>query len=131
MSGPRRRCLLCGGPGERRHHPTGSSGGRYWDPDFTVPLCHSDHALLHDDWYSAGVSDKLQPPTLLHMSEVSLRRVGMLVGRVPATEMSVDLNDPLAVWLATSADRLQPIRAAFDEGVPRWELLPGLRMPHA
>lgn len=128
---PGGECVFGGHGGKLRHHPTGRGGGRYFDPDFTVPVCHDDHALVHDDWYSAGAADTWDPPTLVHLLEVSFRRVGMLLGRLAAEGVLAALTAPLAAWLAKSADRLETVRGALDVGAPGWDRLPGIDLSHA
>jgi len=50
-------CVFCGGPSEYRHHPTGRDrSGGYLDPDYTVPVCHDDHCLVHDDFQTLEVA---------------------------------------------------------------------------
>jgi hypothetical protein len=55
------RCLVCGGPVNRRHHPTGRNlvNGHYMDPRFTFGVCHDHHELFHDDWRTLGIQETI------------------------------------------------------------------------
>jgi hypothetical protein len=51
-------CILCGGPSDYQHHPTGRIAGEdspYLDPTYTVGVCHDDHYLIHDDLKTLGL----------------------------------------------------------------------------
>lgn len=113
----RRRCLFCGRPPvTHEHHPT----GRRWDPDVVVPLCHSHHMLVHDDWHRAGVGPKVEPQTGLHALAMTSRRWGLLCGRLCREGVVCGLTQPLGLWFDAHADRLDAMAQALDQLGPGW-----------
>jgi hypothetical protein len=119
-------CLLCGGPGEDRHHPTGRGhDGRYLDPWFRAWLCHDDHELAHDDLRPAGLDSCPQSQTFLDRFAAAMRRLAAFVSRLAGGALDGFLSD-LARWLSDRAEDLHSVIAALDAGLPGWRELPGM-----
>ena len=125
----------CGRPADELHHPTArvaGEGSPYLDPDFRVPACHDDHALIYDD--QRRMAD-LEPDlgrddvTILDRLEVRLRRVAAFVGRVGEILQIAGLI-ALVAGLATHVERwaneLAVAIAILDSSVPGWRTLPGI-----
>jgi hypothetical protein len=125
----------CGQPADELHHPTArvsGDGSPYLDPDFRVPACHDDHALIYDD--QRRMAD-LEPDlarddvTILDRLEVRLRRVAAFVGRVGEL-LQIAALVALVVGLATHfegwANELGTAIAILDSAMPGWRTLPGI-----
>ena len=122
-------CLLCPRGGRCWHHGTGrDAAGAYLDPDLRARVCVSCHPLLHEDWNTAGVRDRVTPDTFLDSLELRLRRTALLLGRLaPRTpgvlgELLARLAEAMASWAALLATAL----AALDATVPTWRTTPGV-----
>ncbi len=125
----------CGRPADELHHPTArvaGEGSPYLDPDFRVPACHDDHALVGDDQIRmADVEPRLaqDDTTILDRLEVRLRRTGAFVGRV-AEALKIAVVVALVVGLATYLERWANELAAaigiLDSALPGWRTLPGM-----
>jgi len=125
----------CGKPADELHHPTGrvaGDGSRYLDPDFRVPACHDDHALVGDDQRRmAGLEPDLgrSDATTLDRLEVRLRRAAAFLGRVgEALQVAagVALMVGLAVHLDRWANELTIAIGILDAAAPGWRRLPGI-----
>jgi hypothetical protein len=123
-------CLFCGQHGCAEHHATGrDEDGTYLDPDLRGRLCEKTcHPLVHDDWNTAGVRDRVTPATFLDSLLLRLRRTALFLGRLapnipgPLGELLARLAEALAVWAASLATAL----AALDATFPTWRTTPGV-----
>ena len=119
-------CFACGSRAEDGHHPTGRGfDGRYLDPWFRTGLCHDDHELAHDDLRTAGLELARSGVGFLDSLELTLRRLGTFLGRLP-TAGTGELLRSLARWCSEKADGLKTVIAALDLALPDWRLLPGM-----
>jgi len=121
MTAPR-RCCFCGDTEVPMHHPTQD----IWDPAIVVPVCHDHHMLIHDDWYTAGIGPKAEPPTVLHVLAMNMHRWAMLLGRLSASSYMPEVLSPLATWLITWAAILRAACDALDTSFPQWRSLAAL-----
>jgi hypothetical protein len=123
------RSLFSSEPAERRHHVTGRGpDGRYLDPEFTAPLTHTEHELVHDDWQTLELTDSNHPETFLDSLELCLKRAGPFVGRLSET-----MPEPIATFLALLARcltrwaaRLEGSLHALNTYSPGWRAIPGV-----
>jgi hypothetical protein len=132
-----RVCPFCGGDASVGHHMTGRDrDDRYLDPRLAPSTCHDDHELIHDDWRTLGVDDRLSkkereqaraagPSTLVERVEMRLRRAAVFFSRLAA-------QHPEWPWLAATAealrrwaDELARDIAARDQRDPGWRDEPG------
>ncbi len=75
-------CLLCGEPCEHQHHLTGRGADHeHLDPALTVPLCHNDHELVHQDLRTDEIDRPLTSATVPERIERRLERVATFLGR--------------------------------------------------
>jgi hypothetical protein len=112
-------CLFCGSPAERAHHPTGRDAAeRYLDPDFTVAVCHDDHTLAHDDWYSFELESTPRGATVLHLVELGMRRLALFCARLaPVNEVWAGLS----TWFGRNAELVGRVIAVLDRDYPGWQ----------
>jgi hypothetical protein len=122
-------CLLCPGCGRFWHHATGRDAtGTYLDPQLKGRLCVSCHPLLHEDWNTAGVGDRVTPDTFLDSLELRLRRTALLLGRLaptipgPVGQLVTGLAEAMAGWAALLATALTALDATF----PTWRTTRGV-----
>lgn len=116
-------CLFCSKAAEQRHHPTGRDAAeRYLDPEFVVPTCHDDHCLTHDDWNSFGVEATPRATTVLHLVEISMRRLALFCARLAP---SGQVWEGLGSWFARNAELLRRAIAALDLAYPGWHRVVG------
>jgi hypothetical protein len=122
-------CLLCGKPADAKHHVTWRGrDGRYLDPAFRVPLCHSCHELMGEDRWTEEGTNLVPPQTFLDSLELRLRRAATFLGRLaanvcgPLGDFLAQLAKHLASWAVQLADAL----AAFDRYSPGWRAFPGV-----
>lgn len=119
-------CALCGGPCGRRHHLTGRDDeDRYLDPEFTIPVCHDDHELVHDDWRTLEVLEVHGRLTFVDRVELRLRRAAVFAARLAAARPEQGIWRSVATALARWADELARARRRFDERDPLWRADPG------
>jgi hypothetical protein len=124
MSAP--RCIHCGRPAERRHHPTAKDHqDRYLDPEFAVPFCHDHHELLGDDRLTLGVEIAAGPLTLLDRVELRLRRMGIDAARLAQRYPDNRWFSLAATLLARWAGELAAFRRNLDRRDPDWRTDPG------
>ena len=118
MIGP---CLVCGAPGDDRHHPTGRGpDGRYLDRQFTAAGCHDHHELWHDDLRSVGIDGPAGGLTVLERFELRLRRLALLLGRLEGAGALHRLLRVLADVCVRWADELRAEIGRLDRAVPAW-----------
>ena len=122
-------CLLCPRCGRSWHHGTGRDAeGAYLDPDLKARLCASCHPLVHEDWNTASVRDRITPTTFLDSLQLRLRRTALLLGRLaptipePYRQPVAGLAEAMASW----ATQLALALAAFDATFPTWRKTPGV-----
>lgn len=122
-------CLLCPRCGRYWHHGTGRGAeGAYLDPGVKARLCVSCHPLVHEDWNTAGVRDRVTPTTFLDSLQLRLRRTALLLGRLAPTvpepygQLVAGLAEAMAGW----AGRLAIALAALDATFPAWRKTPGV-----
>jgi hypothetical protein len=83
----------------QHHHPTGTDWNRdYLDPDFTVPLCHDHHTLIHDDWGILGVEEVDEPLDGSEVVALRLRRLAITLARVDGDDLVKSLAATLPGW---------------------------------
>ena len=107
---------------DRWHHITGKDEfGRYLDPEFVCPLCHSHHEFVHDDAQTLGW-ERLQGRRLTWFErvELRLRRWAACLGRLEASSSVSTPYGVLARTLLRWADELAWGIAALDESFPPW-----------
>jgi hypothetical protein len=120
------RCIFCGGPVERRHHPTGrDEQNRYLDREFTVPTCHTHHELLGDDRRTLGLETPGGLLTLLDRVELRLRRTAIDAARLASAQPENRWFELAARLLARWAGELAEFRRHLDERDPTWRDDPG------
>jgi len=126
-------CTFCGRRSVDEHHVC----GRQVDAALTFPHCHDHHELAHDDWWTAGVGAKRpsgsqqdldEPPTVLHLLHLALRRAGLWLGRLAANGLFEPLAAPFATALAGWAASLLEAMNALDAVFPQWSTLPGIAL---
>jgi hypothetical protein len=122
-------CLFCGEADACRHHLTGrDADGKYLDPALRGPLCPSCHPLVHEDWNTAGVRDRITPTTFLDSLQLRLRRTALFLGRLaptipePFDQLLAGLAEAMAGWAAQLAIALVALDATF----PTWRKTPGV-----
>jgi len=124
VNGP---CIQCGSRAEDGHHPTGRRpDASYIDAWFKVNLCHDDHELAHDDLRTAGLETARYGGSFVEDFELGLRRLGVLLGRIPAIGAMAEFLALLAGWCSSKADALRRAIDALDQGAPGWRSVPGM-----
>jgi len=115
-------CEFCGGPVERRHHPTGrDEQDRYLDYEFVRGLCHDHHELVHDDSQTLGWENlEGQPHTWFERIELRLRRWAAYLARLEADARRPNPCGILAVVLTRWADEIRRGVTVLDEQFPTW-----------
>lgn len=98
-------CEVCGRKGKwQSHHPTGRNhADEYFDPEFTVALCHDHHTLCHDDWYTLNLA-KSPASRGVGVVEFRLRRAAATLARIDRTGKGVLTR--VAGFLVACADDL-------------------------
>lgn len=120
------RCIYCGRPAERRHHPTGKDHeDRYLDREFTVPVCHDHHELVGDDRRTLGLEVSERPLTWLDRVEVRLRRMAIDAARLAHRYPDNVWFRRAAELLARCAGELAAFRHHLDARDPNWRDDPG------
>ena len=118
-------CWGCGGPVERRHHPTGRGhDGRYLDRRFRAPLCHDDHEFIHDGWRAQGIEYVPTRLTVFDSVEVRLRRTAATFARADRAHFDVDPTE-IAETFLTWAEQLQSGIRHQEGALPSWRQDPG------
>jgi hypothetical protein len=119
------RCWACGGPLERKHHPTGRGpDGRYLDPRFRAALCHDDHELIHDGWRAQGFEVVEAPLTAVASVELRARRTAATYARLSNEHFDADPTEIAETFLVWANDLARHQRH-LDEVIPRWRDDPG------
>ena len=119
------RCWACGGPVERRHHPTGKDEeGAYLDPRFIGPFCHDDHEFVHDGWRAQGIECLRMALTIFDSVELRLRRTASTFARANKPHFDVDPTE-IAETFLTWADQLRSAIRHQEVALPGWRHDPG------
>jgi hypothetical protein len=120
------RCIFCGRPVERIHHPTGKDKhNRYLDRQFTVPVCHDHHELLGDDRHTLDLETPGAPLTWLDRVELRLRRLAVDAARLATSHPNNRWIALAAELLVRWAGELAAFRRHLDERDPGWREDPG------
>ena len=116
----RHACVLCGLPGDHQHHLTGRGADHeQLDQQFTVPLCHSDHELVHAELRTAKIDRPLSATTVPERMERRLERVAAFLGRAYEYFPFVWVGCA-AVAVRQWALELGQFIAALDQWNPAW-----------
>jgi hypothetical protein len=117
---PTERCIACSKPADHGHHVTGrGSDHDQLDSDLTVPLCHEDHVLIHQDLRTAGIDDPTEMNTVPERIEHRLRRVATLLGRLSEFLSSTWIS-AAAIAVVSWANELSQFVAAMDHWNLGW-----------
>ncbi len=103
-------CQACNRRGTwQGHHPTGRNApGEYFDPEFTVNLCHNHHTLCHDDWHTLGVANAPAGATRQQEVELRLRRLAATLARLDRGK-NILLGDLASVLVDCADDLSSPL----------------------
>lgn len=114
-------CEFCGGPIQRRHHPTGrDEHGGYLDPEFRRPLCHDHHELVGDDLYTLELVRTPGHLTWFERVEIRLRRWAAYCARLDQASPTPSVYGLLASVLERWANELARAIRLLDELFPEW-----------
>lgn len=124
------RCIGCEAHASRRHHPTGRDfAEEYLDADLTVPVCHDDHELIHDDRRTLGTQEPPAPLSWFERVELRLRRIAGDLARLAELHPDKGWLPRCARWLLRWADELANGLRAMDARDPGWRSDPAFYPP--